>query len=82
VPIRIFNGFRYLSEAVKLAPEVWTAMLIRMAAKPEVHKFTFDIISALVMHFSHKFPETSWVCISRFLHKLVKHWSPDDLRHQ
>ncbi|XP_062163211.1 uncharacterized protein LOC133870166 isoform X2 [Alnus glutinosa] len=82
VPIRIFNGFRYLSEAVKLAPEVWTAMLIRMAAKPEVHKFTFDIISALVMHFSHKFPETSWVCISRFLHKLVKNWSPDDLRHQ
>ncbi|KAE8056214.1 hypothetical protein FH972_013005 [Carpinus fangiana] len=79
---RIFNGFRYFREAVKLAPEVWTAMLIRMAAKPEVHNFTFDIISALVMHFSHKLPETSWVCISRFLHKLVKNWSPDDLRNQ
>ncbi|XP_059460781.1 uncharacterized protein LOC132189941 [Corylus avellana] len=79
---RIFNGFRYFREAVKLAPEVWTAMLIRMAAKPEVHKFTFDSISALVMHFSHKLPETSWVCISRFLHKLVKNWSPDDLRNQ
>lgn len=75
--IRIFNGFRYLREAIKLAPEVWTAMLIRMAVKPEVHKFTFDIISALAMHFSHKLPETSWVCISRFLHKLVKNCSPD-----
>ncbi|GLT72086.1 hypothetical protein SLA2020_440480 [Shorea laevis] len=80
--IRIFNGFRYLCEAIKLAPEVWTAMLIRMAAKPEVHKFTFDIISALAMHFSHKLPETSWVCISRFLHKLDKNWCPDDLRHK
>jgi hypothetical protein len=82
MPIRIINGFRYLREAVKLAPEVWTAMLIPMAAKPGVHNFTFDIISALVRHFSHKLPETSRVCISRYLHKLVKNWSPDHLIHQ
>ncbi|KAM3759089.1 hypothetical protein ACB098_01G094700 [Castanea mollissima] len=75
--LRIFNGFQYLREAIKLAPEVWTAMLVRMAVKPEVHKFTFDIVSALAMHFSHKLPENSWVCISRFLHKLVKNCSSD-----
>ncbi|KAM4122569.1 hypothetical protein ACB094_01G093900 [Castanea mollissima] len=59
--LRIFNGFQYLREAIKLAPEVWTAMLVRMAVKPEVHKFTFDIVSALAMHFSHKLPENSWL---------------------
>ncbi|KAB1204767.1 hypothetical protein CJ030_MR8G027386 [Morella rubra] len=79
---RIFDGFQYLCEAVKLAPEVWTAMLMRMAVKPEVHKFIFDIISALFMRFSHKLTETSWVCISRFLHKLVKTCSSDELSHR
>ncbi|KAG2700406.1 hypothetical protein I3760_07G229000 [Carya illinoinensis] len=79
---RIVDGFRYFCEAIKSAPAVWTAMLLRMAAKPEVHKFIFDMISALVTHFSFKLTETSWVCISRFLHMLVKKCSSDELRHQ
>ncbi|KAG5048342.1 hypothetical protein JHK85_009445 [Glycine max] len=32
---RIGKGFEYLCEVVKLAPGEWTAMLIRMAGKPE-----------------------------------------------
>ncbi|XP_021900092.1 uncharacterized protein LOC110816275 isoform X2 [Carica papaya] len=69
---RVIKGFQYLCQAMKLGPEMWTAMFIRMALKPEVHRFTLDIISALHMHFSHKFPETFWICISRQLHKLTK----------
>ncbi|KAJ7966317.1 Protein kinase [Quillaja saponaria] len=69
---RIEKGISSLREAVKLAPEIWTAMLLRMAVKPEVHKFTLDVISALVLHFSQKLPETSWLYLSRLLHKLMK----------
>ncbi|KAI8029894.1 hypothetical protein LOK49_LG01G01926 [Camellia lanceoleosa] len=50
--MRVVNGLKSFWHAVKLALEVWTAMLIRMTLKPEVHKFTFDIISALLIHFS------------------------------
>lgn len=76
---RVINGFRYLKQAINLAPEVWTGMLIRMSLKPEVHSFMLDIISALAIHFRHKIPETFWVCISKLLHKLVRNNSPDDL---
>ncbi|XP_057959308.1 uncharacterized protein LOC131151869 isoform X2 [Malania oleifera] len=76
---RVVKGFQYLRQAINLAPEVWTAMLIRMALKPDVHRFTLDIISALFMHLSHRIPETLWVCISRLLHKLVKKCSSHDL---
>ncbi|XP_048331113.1 uncharacterized protein LOC107419899 isoform X2 [Ziziphus jujuba] len=69
---RVFNGFRSLLQAVKLAPEVWTAMLLRMSLRPEVHRFTLDIISTLAIHFRSKIPESFWVCISKFLHKLMK----------
>ncbi|KAK4852962.1 hypothetical protein QYF36_001591 [Acer negundo] len=69
---RVANGFRSLSQSVKLAPEVWTAMLIRIVKKPEFYRFSLDIISALASHFCHKLPDSSWVCISRLLHKLVK----------
>ncbi|XP_057504638.1 uncharacterized protein LOC130788116 [Actinidia eriantha] len=65
MPMRVLNGFRSFRHAVNLAPDMWTAMLIRMALKPEVHKFTFDIISALLIHSSRKFPETLWVCMSK-----------------
>lgn len=67
---RIGKGFQYLRDVVKLAPEEWTGMLIRMAVKPEVHKFTFDIISALALHSSHKLQVASWLYLSRLLHKL------------
>ncbi|GMP91640.1 hypothetical protein CsSME_00042245 [Camellia sinensis var. sinensis] len=77
--MRVVNGLKSFRHAVKLAPEVWTAMLIRMTVKPEAHKFTFDIISALLIHFSRKIPETFWICISRILYKLVKNYSHVDL---
>ncbi|KAF6161772.1 hypothetical protein GIB67_013849 [Kingdonia uniflora] len=64
---RMVNGFRALQRAVKLAPEVWVAMLLRLAVKPEVHKFSYDIICALAAHSSRKIPEASWLCISRIL---------------
>ncbi|XP_044462867.1 uncharacterized protein slr1919 isoform X2 [Mangifera indica] len=72
---RVVNGFQSLWRSVKLAPDVWTAMFIRMALKPEVYKFNMDIISALLTHLSHKFPDTSWLALSRLLHKLVKNHS-------
>ncbi|XP_008781808.2 uncharacterized protein slr1919 [Phoenix dactylifera] len=74
---RLVNGFGSFQRAVSLAPEVWTAMLIRMLVKPEVHRFLLDIIAALASHFHDKIPETLWLCISRLLHWLEK---PDGLQ--
>ncbi|KAG5065457.1 hypothetical protein AAZX31_04G057700 [Glycine max] len=68
---RIGKGFEYLCEVVKLAPGEWTAMLIRMAGKPEVHKFALDIISALALHSSHKLQVACWLYLSRLLHKFT-----------
>ncbi|XP_008220623.1 PREDICTED: uncharacterized protein slr1919 [Prunus mume] len=75
---RVVNGFRYLRQAVKLAPEVWTEMLVRMALTPEVHRFTLDILSSLIIHLKGKIPETTWVCISRLLHKTAKNRSSSE----
>ncbi|PON73169.1 Protein kinase [Parasponia andersonii] len=70
--MRVVNGFQSLRQAVMLAPEIWTAMFLRLAVKREVHTFALDVISALIIHLSRKIPENSWVCISRFLHELTK----------
>ncbi|XP_073225149.1 uncharacterized protein [Cicer arietinum] len=67
---RIGKGFQYTRDVVKLAPMEWTAMLIRMAVKPEVHKFALDIISASVLCSSHRLQVAFWLYFSRFLHKL------------
>ncbi|KAK1276598.1 hypothetical protein QJS04_geneDACA004065 [Acorus gramineus] len=67
---RLINDFRSLRKAVGLAPEVWTAMLIRMSLKSEVHKFLLDIVSTLAKHSSHRLLENFWLCLSRFLHNL------------
>ncbi|KAK6237084.1 hypothetical protein SCA6_012421 [Theobroma cacao] len=75
---RVVNGFRSLHQAIKLAPEVWTAMFIRMALKPETHGFSLDIISALLKHLSNKFPETFWVCMSTLIRKFAKNHGPND----
>ncbi|XP_050219066.1 uncharacterized protein LOC126669607 [Mercurialis annua] len=72
VVMRVVNGFHYLRQAVKLAPEMWTAMLIRLALRPDFHAFTVDIISALAVNYSHKIPETFWTFTSRLLHKMEK----------
>ncbi|KAJ1413086.1 UbiB domain [Sesbania bispinosa] len=66
---RIGKGFQYLRDVVKLAPGEWTTMLIRMAVKPEVHKFALDIISALASHSSQRLQVASWLYLSRLLHK-------------
>lgn len=69
---RVVRGFGYFWQAVKLAPDVWMAMLIRMALNPEVHRFYYDIVSALFMHCKRRIPDTFWMSVSRFLHSLVK----------
>ncbi|MFS8030223.1 putative ABC-type Cd(2+) transporter [Helianthus anomalus] len=69
---RVVNGLFYFWQAVKMAPEAWTAMMIRMALNPEIHRFYFDIVSALFLHSNRRIPDTMWICLSRFLHKLVK----------
>ncbi|XP_042755958.1 uncharacterized protein LOC111917313 isoform X2 [Lactuca sativa] len=67
---RVVSGISYFWQAVKMAPDVWTAMLIRMALNPEVHRFSYDIISALFLRSNRRIPVTLWICASRFLHKL------------
>lgn len=66
---RVRNGFKGLSEAVKLAPGMWTAMLLRMSRKPEVHSYALDIVYALSSHFGHKVPHTFWILLSKLLHR-------------
>lgn len=69
--LRVVKGFQSLNQAVKMAPELWSAMLIRMVLKPEFRGFIMDILSTLLVHSRFKLPETYWVCISRLLHKVV-----------
>lgn len=65
---RVSNGFKCLSEAVKLAPGMWTAMLLRMSRKPEVHSYALDIVSALCTHLGQKMPNNCWILFSKLLH--------------
>ncbi|KAL0890647.1 hypothetical protein Bca101_014630 [Brassica carinata] len=65
---RVSNGFKCLSEAVKLAPGMWTAMLLRMSRKAEVHSYALEIVSALSTHFGQKVPNTCWIIFSKLLH--------------
>ncbi|OIT38207.1 PREDICTED: uncharacterized protein LOC109239715 [Nicotiana attenuata] len=69
--VRVMSGFRSLGRAVKLAPDLWSAMLIRMVVKPEFQKFAFDIGSALTSHFKYQLPVSFWMGISRLLHRVV-----------
>ncbi|XP_009797515.1 uncharacterized protein LOC107774831 isoform X2 [Nicotiana tabacum] len=69
--VRVMSGFRSLGRAVKLAPDLWSAMLIRMVVKPEFQKFAFDIGSALTSHFKCQLPVSFWMGISRLLHRVV-----------
>lgn len=71
--LRVVKGFQSLYQATKMAPELWSAMLIRMVVKPEFRGFIMDILSTLVIHSRFKLPETFWVCVSRLLHKSVDH---------
>ncbi|KAM7275523.1 hypothetical protein ACFE04_017389 [Oxalis oulophora] len=55
--MRVVNGFRSFSRAVKLSPQLWTTMFLRLSVKREIHTFSIDIISALAKHSSHKSAE-------------------------
>ncbi|KAK8980370.1 hypothetical protein V6N11_061579 [Hibiscus sabdariffa] len=58
---RVVNGFGSLRAAVKLAPEAWTPMFIRLALNPQTHSFLADMISALMVRLNNRVPETLWV---------------------
>ncbi|KAL6530793.1 hypothetical protein OROGR_014653 [Orobanche gracilis] len=51
---RVVNGVRSFRHAVKLAPDVWAAMAIRLALKPEFQRFAFDVVSSLLAHTCQK----------------------------
>ncbi|KAA3489844.1 putative aarF domain-containing protein kinase chloroplastic-like isoform X8 [Gossypium australe] len=53
---RVMNGFGSLKEAVKLGPEVWTPMFIRIALNPQTHRFPFTLIM-----YSIPFPSTALI---------------------
>ncbi|XAR69965.1 Cadmium-transporting ATPase [Bertholletia excelsa] len=76
---RVIKGLKSFQHAVKLAPDVWMAMLIRMAVKPEVHKFMFAVVLALFKHSGYKIPETVFIFVSRVMHKVVKKGNQDCL---
>ncbi|CAA6662332.1 unnamed protein product [Spirodela intermedia] len=67
---RVVNGLLSLRIAVRSAPEVWAAMLLRVSLRAELHQFIVDVVSALVMHSWKKIPETFWLFLSRLLHKV------------
>lgn len=69
--LRLVTGLRSFRHAVMLAPEAWSAMAVRLASKPELQRFAFDVLSALSAHSGHKLPDTLWICISMILHKLA-----------
>lgn len=69
---RLVNGVQSFRQAVSLAPDAWTAMLIRTLLKPESQKFILDVFLALVSHSCYKIPETCWICMSRYLNYLDK----------
>lgn len=72
VLIRVATGFRRFQQAFKLAPGLWMGMLKRMLSRPEVHKFSLEILLALINHSTQKVPEKFWLCISRLLHEFAK----------
>ncbi|MBA0564801.1 hypothetical protein Golob_009711, partial [Gossypium lobatum] len=78
---RVMNGFGSLKEAVKLGPEVWTPMFIRIALNPQTQRFFADVISALMMRLSKKFPDTFWVCMSTLIHRVAKSQPPHTPSH-
>ncbi|XP_031121456.1 uncharacterized protein LOC116024649 [Ipomoea triloba] len=67
--MRVVKGFQSMGHAVKLAPDIWMALLVRLAVKSEFQVFTMDIISALTDHSSKKIPDAFWILISKLIHK-------------
>ncbi|XP_051129415.1 uncharacterized protein LOC127250269 [Andrographis paniculata] len=70
--LRVVNGLKSFRKAVVLAPGVWTAMALRLAAEPEFQRFACDTVSALLAHSRNKVPSTLWIWISKISHKVTK----------
>ncbi|XP_047944209.1 uncharacterized protein slr1919 [Salvia hispanica] len=68
---RMMSGLESFRHAVKLAPEVWSAMALRLALKPEFQRFAFDILVALSAHSRRKLPDSLWICISKIMHNFA-----------
>jgi aarF domain-containing kinase len=69
---RLVNTVQSFRQAISLAPDAWSAMLIRTLLKHESQKFVLDVFLTLASHSSYKIPETFWLCMSRFLNYLDK----------
>ena len=69
---RLVNAVQSFRQAINLAPDAWSAMLIRTLLKPESQKFVLDVFLSLASHSSYKIPETFWLFMSRFLNYLDK----------
>ncbi|XP_002461947.2 uncharacterized protein LOC8059762 isoform X1 [Sorghum bicolor] len=69
---RLVNTVQSFRQAISLAPDAWSAMLIRTLLKHEAQKFVLDVFLTLASHSSYKIPETFWLCMSRFLNYLDK----------
>ena len=69
---RLVNAVQSFRQAINLAPDAWSAMLIRTLLKPESQKFVLDEFLSLASHSSYKIPETFWLFMSRFLNYLDK----------
>ncbi|CAM0905765.1 unnamed protein product [Alopecurus aequalis] len=67
---RLINGVQSFRQAISLAPNAWSAMLIRSVLKPESQRFILDVLLALANHSRYKVPETCWICMSRYLNYL------------
>ncbi|EPS65390.1 hypothetical protein M569_09386, partial [Genlisea aurea] len=65
---RLVSGLGSFRHAVMLAPEMWAAMAIRLALKPQFQRFALDILSAFFAHSSHKLHPNLWICISNLIH--------------
>ncbi|PKA52873.1 putative aarF domain-containing protein kinase [Apostasia shenzhenica] len=62
---RMFLGLQSFHRAVKMSPDLWAALLIRMLMKPEFHSFLFDVLSAVEGHSRDRLLEAFWVFVSR-----------------
>ncbi|VFQ68802.1 unnamed protein product [Cuscuta campestris] len=67
--MRVAKGFQSMGQAVRLAPEVWVALFVRLALRSEFQVFVLDIVSALVDHANERVPTGFWIFISRLIHK-------------
>ncbi|KAG0463198.1 hypothetical protein HPP92_021674 [Vanilla planifolia] len=67
---RVWLGLQSFNRAVRLAPDLWAALLMRMLQKHEFHRFLFEIVSAVSGHSKNRLSEEFWLFLSRLHHCL------------